>query len=63
MDQRGGRGVVTGESYDQNAYRRELASQLGITIIMSNLDIELGKHSITAACDGISALRRVGMSY
>ena len=57
---RGG-GVVPGESYDQSAYRSELAGQLGIAVIMSNLDIELGKYSITTACDGISALSRVGM--
>ena len=56
-------GVVTGESYDQSAYRSELAGQLGIDVIMYNLDIELGKYSITNVCDGISSLSRVGMSY
>ena len=58
---RGG-GVVPGESHDQSAYRSELAGQLRIAVILSDLQIEKGNYLITTACDGISALSRVGMS-
>lgn len=49
------------ESYNHSAYRSQLAGQLGIAIIISNLKIALGEYCITTACDGISTLSKVGM--
>jgi hypothetical protein len=55
-----GKMVTPGETHDQSAYRSELAGLYGVACTIWLLEQEYGAiGKITAACDGLSALRQV----
>ena len=56
-----GGGVIPGLKSDQNSYRSELGSQLGIAAFISSVNFPHGNYTMKTVCDGLAALNRVGL--
>lgn len=57
-----GGGLIPGEGKDQDPYRSELGRQLGLAAFVTCIHLPPSStHTLTIACDGISALNQVGL--